>query len=281
MTPHAEHTCKSCHHQFRGHYCNVCGEKVILPKDRSFKAVVRDVKETFSMNNRFFRTLRLIMVSPGFVSREYASGRRVGYYRPLQLFFVLNLIYFLFPVLQLFNASLRTQMYYLIHSAWIRPQVVEHVVREGMSLEGFTLLYNEKSIALAKLLIIVFVALASLPLSLIFHKRNRYFNDHLTLSVELAVFNLLVNAVLLTGLLLGVHALFKWGNNDWQSYLNETTLSAIFIGTNLYFMYRAAGTFYGQKGVLRILKSVLGIVGLFAALEAYRLLLFYVTFWSL
>lgn len=281
MSSTASHTCKSCSHTFTGHYCPQCGEKVILPKDRSWKAVVKEARQVLSFRNKFFQTLWLIIRKPGFVSREYADGRRVLYYRPLQLFFILNLIYFLFPVLQLFNASLRTQMYFLLHSPLVRDLVIGHVVKIGMSLDGFTLLYNEKSIAQAKLLIIVFVALASLPLSLIFHKRNRYYNDHLTLAVELAVFNLLVNALLLTLLFGGINALLNMTGSHWGVFLNDTTLTILFTGTNFYFINRAAKIFYQQHGWKLVIKSILGLVGLFLALEAYRLMLFFVTFWSL
>ncbi|HND43136.1 MAG TPA: hypothetical protein PKX51_12515, partial [Cyclobacteriaceae bacterium] len=72
-----------------------------------------------------------------------------------------------------------------------------------------------------------------------------------------------------------------WSGTTLGDYLNDTTLTVIFISTNLYFIYRAARTFYGQTGKSLILKSVLGIVGLFLALEAYKLLLFFVTFYSI
>jgi Protein of unknown function (DUF3667) len=275
------HTCKSCGHVFVGAYCNLCGEKVIEPKDRSMQVFLRNIliAVTFA-DNRFIKTLWLTIKNPGFLSKEYADGRRVHYLRPLQLFFVLNLIYFLFPILQLFSSSLRTQMYYLFHSALVRPMVIERVVQEGLSINGFALIYDAKTTGLAKLLMVIFVFLASLPLSLIFRKKNRYFTDHVALSVELACYNMFVNAILLSGVLWGLSILFRWSGSGLGDYLNDTTFTVIFVTTNLYFIYRAAGTFYQQKGKRLIVKSALAIVGLFLALEAYRLMLFFVTFWS-
>jgi hypothetical protein len=172
-------------------------------------------------------------------------------------------------------------MYYLAHSAWVRKLVINRVVHEGISLGGFELLYNAKSAGLAKLLVMVFVFLAALPLALLFiRKRNRYFTDHLVLSVELACFNMLVNAILLSGVLWGVSRLFKTGGLDWNNYLNDNVLTVIFILTNLYFVYRAAFAFYNQTGWKRVVKSVAMVLGLFLALEAYRLLLFFITFWA-
>ena len=276
----AEHTCKSCNNTFTGLYCNQCGEKVIEPKDRSMRTFLSNILLFVSLaDSRFFKTLWLTIKNPGFLSKEYADGRRVNYLRPLQLFFILNLVYFLFPVLQLFNSSLRTQMYYLFHSKMVRGMVIEHVVNEGISIEGYSLMYDAKSAGLAKLLMVAFVLLASLPFSLIFLKKNRYLTDHVTLSVELACFNIFVNAVFLSALLWVLSKLFRWSGSGLGDYLNDTTLTVIFISTNMYFIYRAARTFYQQKGKRLIVKSMLSIIGLFIALEAYKFLLFFVTFW--
>lgn len=276
-----QHTCKSCGHTFTGLYCNQCGEKVIEPKDRSMRTFLSNILLFVSLaDSRFIKTLWLTIKNPGFLSKEYADGRRVKYLRPLQLFFILNLVYFLFPVLQLFNSSLRTQMYYLFHSSMVRKLVIEHVVNEGISIDGYSLMYDAKTTGLAKLLMVIFVLLASLPLSLIFIKKNRYFTDHVTLSVELACFNIFVNAIFLSGLLWVLSRILHWSGSSLGDYLNDTTFTVIFISTNLYFIYRAARTFYQQKGKRLIAKSLVAIIGLFLSLEAYRLLLFFVTFWS-
>jgi len=278
----SEHVCKTCGNVFVGLYCNICGEKVIEAKDRSFKNFIGNFLTAITLaDNRFLKTLWLTIKNPGFLSKEYANGRRVNYLRPLQVFFVLNLVYFLFPVLQLFNSTLRTQMYFLFHSPMIRGMVNQRLSDEGISLTGFAMIYNEKTTILAKLLIVVFVWIASLPLSIIFRKKNRYFTDHVALSVELACFNIFVNAILLSGILIVLSKIFMWSGTTFGDYLNDTTLTIIFISTNLYFIYRAARTFYDQKGKSLIIKSVLGIIGLFLALEAYKLLLFFVTFYTI
>jgi hypothetical protein len=281
MSEQETHTCKSCGHSFTGVYCNQCGEKVILPKDRSMKSFLNNISIaiTFS-DNKFIKSLWLIISKPGFLSKEYAEGRRVNYIRPLQLFFILNLVYFLFPILQLFNSSLRTQMYYLFHSPFARNMVVDRLTEEGLSLAAFEIMYNAKTTGLAKLLVIIFVLLAALPLSLIFRKKNRYFTDHTTLAVELVSFNIFINAIALSMLLWTASRLFRWGELNWSEYLNDGSLTIVFVATNLYFLYRAAKNFYGQKGKRLILKSILGILGLFLALEAYRFVLFLITFWT-
>ena len=98
-----------------------------------------------------------------------------------------------------------------------REIVSKKVGAEGLSIQGFEMMYNDKTKGLAKLLLVVFVALASLPLSI---------------------------------------KLFKLGNVTWGNYLNDLSLTIIFVLTNLYFIFIAAKTFYIQRGKRRIVKEV-------------------------
>jgi hypothetical protein len=281
LEPLVIHTCKTCGHSFEGFYCNLCGEKVIQPRDRKFKSFVSTVLiATTIADNKFIKSLWSAISNPGFLSREYVDGKRVRYMRPLQMFFVLNLIYFLFPVLQMFNSSLYTQMYALPHHALVHTIVMKKILAEGLNVNGYSLMYNEKTTSLAKLLVVVFIVLGSVPLSLIFRKKNRFFTDHVAFSVELTCFNLAVNAIGLTILFSIINKLLNLTSLGGKSYLNDQTLTIIFISTNLYFIFRAAKTFYGQHGKMLYLKAILGILGLFLALEVYRVILFFVTYWA-
>lgn len=183
------------------------------------------------------------------------------------LFFVLNLIYFFFPLIQLFNASLNTQLLSPF-SSFYQTVIAEKVVALGMDLTSFTLVYNLKTTSLAKLLVMVFVVVSSLPLNFLYWKKNKYFTDHVGYAVELACFNLFINAIVLTIIV----RLFGLGN-----YLNESTLTIVFIITNLYFVIRSGTTFYQERGWRLVLKSLTLIVFLKVSLEIYRSILFFVT----
>jgi hypothetical protein len=267
------HTCKNCGNVFTGHFCNLCGEKVLGPQDRSFRTFSKGIFRALTLaDSKFLKTLWLVISKPGFLSREFAEGRRVKYTSPLSLFFVLNLVYFLFPLIQLFNASLRTQVN-SFHGRLAVQAIASKMTRLHIQdVNSFAILYDQKTTGFAKMMVILFAILASLPLNVIYRARQRYFTDHVGLAVELVCFNLFINALLLTLLV----NLFKLGG-----YLDETVLTGIFIITNLYFLLRSGIIFYEQKGVMLVAKSLLMIAVLKEALEAYRAVLFYVTIWSL
>ena len=91
------------------------------------------------------------------------------------------------------------------------------------------------------------------------------------LMVELACFNLFLNALVMT-----LAAKFL----GLGQFLDDNVLTIIFIVTNLYFLLRASHTFYKEHGVLLLVKSLVMIAVLKLALEAYRFVLFLVTVWS-
>jgi hypothetical protein len=267
------HRCKSCGNLFTGNYCNQCGERVLTKEDRSFKTLATQVFTALTLaDNKFISTLWLMVKHPGFISREFTEGRTVRYMKPLSIFFVLNLVYFLFPSIQLFNASLNTQMR-APYGGFIREMIATKMVNiHVLNLNSFSLIYDQRSTALAKLLVMVFVILASLPLNFIYKKRNRYFNDHFGYCIELACFNLLINTLFLKVLisLLGI-----------GHYVDDFALTTVFIVTNLYFLLRSGRVFYNQKGWELFLKSVIMILFLKVALEIYRAMLFFLTIISL
>jgi Protein of unknown function (DUF3667) len=266
------HTCKSCGNTFTGNYCNECGEKILRPADSSFKAFISNILIAITFaDSKMIKTLWLVLKKPGFLSKEFTEGRRVNYLKPISLFFVLNLIYFFFPVVQLFSASLNTQLLSPLRTIY-QGLIAHKIINLGMNLESFSLIYNLKSTSFAKLMVMVFVVLGSLPLNLLYWKKNRFFSDHVSYVVELACFNLFINAIVLS-ILMAVFGLGK--------YLDEVILTGIFISTNLYFLFRSGYEFYEEKGCKLVLKSVLMILFLKVALEVYRAILFFVTMWSL
>ncbi len=169
--PLPEHVCKSCGNRFHGYYCNVCGEKVLSPQDRSFKAFLSKILIAITLaDSKFIKTLWWVIKKPGFISKESADGRTVKYLQPISLFFVLNLVYFLFPVIQLFNASLKTQLH-SAYGVWINVIVARAMVNLHVNdIDSFSIIYNQKTASLAKLMVMVFVVLGSLPLNFLYRK---------------------------------------------------------------------------------------------------------------
>jgi hypothetical protein len=101
------HSCKNCGSQFKGKFCNHCGEKVIDVSDRSFIKIAESVLNAFTfLEGKFWRSFKLILLDPGKLTSDIRSGIQVPYMKLVGLFFVANFFYFLFPVFDTFNSSL-------------------------------------------------------------------------------------------------------------------------------------------------------------------------------
>ena len=104
----AEITCKNCGHQFNGHYCNQCGEKVYSDHDKTFRHFSEDAFHfPTHFDNKILRTWWLIMTKPGFVSSQITAGIRKPYYKPVNLFIIGVVLYLLFSFFQGLNMPLR------------------------------------------------------------------------------------------------------------------------------------------------------------------------------
>lgn len=278
MPESTEYTCRNCGYRHNGLYCNECGEKVILPSDRSVRKFIKNLVIAFTIvDSTFARTLWMVVRKPGKLSLEYVEGRRVPYIRPLSLFFVLNLLYFMLPRVQLFSSSFRTQLFLTPYGEWIKEAAVRKMVSMGTDLTAFELIYDDRSTSTAKIFIIAFVLIATLPMPLIFRHAGRYFTDHAALAVELASFNLALNALVLNFLAWGATHLLTAAGSSLGGYINEASLSSIVALTNMYFLVSATRTFYGRPLWPAVLRSLLMLGWLFVSLQLYRFLLFWVT----
>jgi Protein of unknown function (DUF3667) len=212
--------CKVCGNTFHGRYCNVCGEKVSEPYERSFLNFLDSLLNAFTfLDGKFIKSLTLLITRPGQLSRNIADGLRVPYMKMVSLFFVANFFYFLFPVFDTYNSSLNTQLNYLgQHSVRAKEIVNNHIKAKSITIEDFQRYYQEKSTNLSKLLIVFLVLMLSGILMIVNYSRTIFFFDHLLFALEVYSFQLLINLVLLAN---GFVFLIKGANYfgfDWVSF---------------------------------------------------------------
>ena len=87
--------CKNCGSVTSGKYCSHCGQRTSINKV-TFKETLQDfVDAVFSVNSPFFVTLKLLVLNPGKLFREYLNGKRKAYYKPVPFFILTTVIYIL------------------------------------------------------------------------------------------------------------------------------------------------------------------------------------------
>src|SRR5882757_660843 len=90
------HTCRNCKHTFSGKICNHCGEKVFDEKQLSTKNFIHQTFDFFlHWESKVLKTIRLNFLKPGFVTKENLRGVRVPYAKPIQLYLVVAVVFYL------------------------------------------------------------------------------------------------------------------------------------------------------------------------------------------
>ena len=87
-------TCPNCGAEVLGSYCHQCGQEHTV-RVRPLRGLLTDaLGDLFSFDNRLFRTLKLLLFRPGFLTIEYLKGRRAPYVPPFRLYLIVSIVYF-------------------------------------------------------------------------------------------------------------------------------------------------------------------------------------------
>ena len=77
-----------------GKYCPECGQEN-TPYALHVGDLLRDVWDEFiKADNKFFRTMIPLLFRPGFVTKQYAEGKRARYLSPFRLYLVVSAVFF-------------------------------------------------------------------------------------------------------------------------------------------------------------------------------------------
>ena len=85
----ATHECASCATVFQGNYCPRCGQSAQIGRF-SFKKAFKLFLDVWGIGNRSMtRTIRDLLLRPGYMIRDYLKGMQSAYFPPFKMFFLL------------------------------------------------------------------------------------------------------------------------------------------------------------------------------------------------
>ncbi len=84
-----EHDCATCGTHYQGNFCPRCGQSAKVGR-YSFKKAFLLFIDVWGLGNRgMFRTIRDLVLRPGYMIRDYLSGMQMAYFPPFKMFFLL------------------------------------------------------------------------------------------------------------------------------------------------------------------------------------------------
>ena len=84
-----QHECATCGTHYEGNYCPRCGQSAKIGR-YSFKNAFLLFLDVWGLGNRgMFRSIRDLILRPGYMIRDYLRGMQMAYFPPFKLFFLL------------------------------------------------------------------------------------------------------------------------------------------------------------------------------------------------
>ena len=76
--------CHNCGIRLNGRFCSACGQKA-LPLNVTFHDFFHDfTHEMLHVDGRIFQSIRRLLLSPGFLTREYLQGHSARWISPIR-----------------------------------------------------------------------------------------------------------------------------------------------------------------------------------------------------
>ncbi|MBA3829038.1 MAG: DUF3667 domain-containing protein [Taibaiella sp.] len=89
-----DNACLNCGNKVEHRYCSYCGQENIHPNESAVHLLMHLHNHTEHYQFSLFSTLKKLLFSPGFLTKEYISGKRKKYTHPIRIYLVVSFIYF-------------------------------------------------------------------------------------------------------------------------------------------------------------------------------------------
>ena len=270
--------CLNCGARLRGKFCHKCGEKRTGRKDLALSGFFKTVFEKIThLDSRFLRSFFLLVARPGFLTAEYIQGRRKRYAKPISVFFIINVLYFLtigFNAFRTYENPLSSQLRNPYSPVVERMLAARFAGQPETARQDFELRFDRQNHTLAKSMLLLIVPLLALVIWLLYPRY--YFGEHLITALHFQALMLVLNMVL--GILLGgsLSALL-FGKSPGIHFISEVGEPLIWISILAFFTFE---TVYVREAKSAIWRALVFALFWLPVLIGYRFLVFLVTFYT-
>lgn len=250
--------CKNCNETLVGQFCHQCGEKVVNETDFSIRTLSGQVVDgVFNIDAKIYKTFIYLLFKPGKLTSSYIEGIRKLFMKPIQIFLVTNILFFLL----LTKADiLRVPAKYFFNSGR-QLNIEAKMADSNLSAAEVMQNYDRMSSDVSKSLVIFIVPVLALILWVLYYKTDIMFGEHLIFSMHYVSFFFI-------GCLISI-TVNQFGNQVLQIFI---------VGLNLVYLYFAMLQVYKNSKVMTFLKSICLLAAFIAVTFLYRTAVSYISF---
>lgn len=192
--------CANCETELMGKFCHKCGEKKVSRKDFAVANFAKEVLEKFThLDSKLLRTLKWLIIRPGFLTVEFLRGRRKGYLKPLSLFFIINLLYFFsihYNGFRTYETPLQMQ-FYNYYGSVVKTMLNSRFSESSEAAKkDFEENFDRQNHTLSKSMLLLIVPMLAAVLWLLYRRQGVYYGEHLITAIHFMALMLVQNMAL-------------------------------------------------------------------------------------
>lgn len=271
--------CPNCSTPFTGPFCHQCGEKKRNHDDFALSHFIKELFEKLThLESKLIRSVWLLIAKPGLLTAEYIRGKRVPYEKPLPLFFIINVLYFLsigINSTRTFETPLAVQLRNPYKEV-VKSMLESRFHGDTAAVDAYTTVFNEQNHTLSKSLLLLIAPLIACLTAVLYRRRKMYFGEHLVTGLHFLALMLVQNMV--------VGILFKgglftslFGMNAWSGYIMELVEPTLWTMLLTWLTFK---TVFKEGTRMTLLKSFVFAISWVPVLIIYRFIVFLVTFYT-
>jgi hypothetical protein len=87
--------CLNCGSEVTGKFCSNCGQENVETKEHVGHMLTHAIGDYFHFDSKFIKTMRPLLLQPGFLTNEYNAGKRTTYLPAIRMYIFISIIFFL------------------------------------------------------------------------------------------------------------------------------------------------------------------------------------------
>jgi hypothetical protein len=208
-------------------------------------------------------------------------GERKRYVGPIQLFLIANVVFFFVQALlgvQSLSNTLDSHLHIQRYSSWLRPWAERVLAERGATVAEYAPVFDNAVSVNAKALAIIMVPMFALLAWLLSPLRGKPAVAHFVFGLHFGAFLLLWLAIAIPVIAMPIAIVLE--SFGAGSYVDVIVAWTAMIPAFAWYACAAFGRVYGGPVWARALKAVVFAVLLIGVIRVYRLIVFFVTFYT-
>lgn len=247
----------------------MCGEKKISREDLTFRKFFDQAFDIIThFDSKIWRSVYLLFSKPGFLVTEHLEGRRVKYAKPIQLFLVINVIYFLalnYIGFDEVTNPLKDHMNNFFYGDIATTLVNEKIENKNITFTEYDNKFYDEIYVESKLLIIFMIPLLALWFLLIFFRKDILYYEQLIFATYFFCFILLF---------------YTFFINILESVFDTNTEEIIVLLASAIYLFFSIRKIHKLSISQILLKTLLSVIGLVLVVSLFRFLIFLTVYYT-